>query len=183
MAAFRRLTPDDYRWVPWKNGGGMTQDLLRVPTCGDDTHWRLSIAQIDRSGPFSAYGGVDRIFMPLDGDGVRLDHGKRAPTQTVAPLEAARFDGGWPTDCALLGGPCRAFNLMLGRAHAEGALSFRRLKGVAPFAAPGAILVLYCLAGAVQAPSVLRPGDSLCAQEGAELSGDALLIEAVVRPV
>jgi len=58
-----------------------------------------------------------------------------------------------------------------------------RLKGVAPFAAPGAILVLYCLAGAVQAPSLLRPGDCLCAQEGVELSGDARLIEAVIRPV
>lgn len=183
MAAFRRLTPDDYRWVPWKNGGGMTQDVLCVPSCGTDTHWRVSIASIERSGPFSAYDGVERVFMPLDGKGVRLGHGKSAPEQTVTPFQAARFDGGWATDCDLLGGPCRAFNLMLGRHHASGALAKRRLKGTAPFTAPGAILLLYCVTGQVAAPAILRPGDCLCAQEGVELSGDATLIEAVIRPV
>ena len=183
MAAFRRLTNADYRWVPWKNGGGMTQDLLRVPCNGEEVDWRISIARIDRCGPFSVYPGVDRVIMPLEGDGVRLDFGDAAPAATVTRFQSARFDGGWATHCTLLGGPCRAFNLMLGREHASGSLAARRLKGTAPFSAPGAILLLYCLAGQVGAPTPMQPGDSLCAEEAAELSGDATLIEAAIRPV
>jgi environmental stress-induced protein Ves len=183
MAAFRRLTNADYRWVPWKNGGGMTQDLLSVPCSREETHWRVSIARIDRGGPFSSYPGIDRVLMPIDGDGVRLEHGEVAPARTAGRFEAVSFDGGWPTQCTLLGGPCRAFNLLLGRAHAAGSLTRRRLKGTAPFAAPGAILLLYCLVGQVGAPTPLQPGDSLCAQDAVELSGDATLIMAAIRPV
>lgn len=184
MVAFRRLTNADYRWVPWKNGGGMTQDLLKVPCAADaEAHWRISIARIERSGPFSTYPGIERVFMPLDGDGVRLDYGGAAPARDVAPFEAVRFDGSWQTHCTLLGGPCRAFNLMLAQEHAAGGLARRRLKGTAPFAAPGAILLLYCFAGQVGAPTPLGPGDSLCVEEAAELSGDATLVEARIRPL
>ena len=185
MVAFRRLNNADYRWVPWKNGGGMTQDLLKVPCAADvAAQWRISIARIDRSGPFSAYPGIERVFMPIDGAGLHLDYGGAAPARDVEPFEAVRFDGAWTTHCTLRGEqPCRAFNLLLDQAHAAGGLARRRLRGTAPFAAPGAILLLYCLTGQVGAPTPLGPGDSLCVEEAAELSGDATLVEARIRPL
>jgi environmental stress-induced protein Ves len=101
-----RVTP-----VPWKNGGGVTRELLRWP---DDGAWRLrlSLAHIDRDGPFSVFPGVTRWFVVLDGAGVALDfgHGEQCLRPGDAPL---RFDGAAAPACRLLDGPTRDLNLML----------------------------------------------------------------------
>jgi uncharacterized protein len=39
---------------PWRNGGGVTRELLAWPG-GDDWALRLSVAEIERDGPFSAF--------------------------------------------------------------------------------------------------------------------------------
>ena len=39
--------------VPWKNGGGVTRELLRLPADGgDDWTLRISVADIAADGPF-----------------------------------------------------------------------------------------------------------------------------------
>ena len=60
--------------VPWKNGGGSTRELACWPPGAgmDSFAWRVSVATIARPGPFSAFPGVDRQIMLLEGDGVRL---------------------------------------------------------------------------------------------------------------
>ena len=95
---------------PWKNGGGTTRELIAWPQA-DDWLWRISVAEVTRSGPFSRFEGIERWFAVLEGDGVALStHGERHRlTADSAPL---RFDGGLATDCELLGGPTRDFNLM-----------------------------------------------------------------------
>lgn len=97
--------------MPWKNGGGVTRELLRWPMSGD---WRLrlSVADIDLDGPFSAFPGVTRWFVVLDGAGVRLNCAglERVLRPGDAPL---RFDGAAAPDCRLLAGPTRDLNLML----------------------------------------------------------------------
>jgi uncharacterized protein len=96
---------------PWKNGGGVTRELLAWPDAGD---WqvRVSVAEIERDGPFSAFPGVERWFGVLKGAGVELDFGGRAVrlTRTDPPL---RFDGAAAPGCRLLDGPTRDLNLML----------------------------------------------------------------------
>ncbi|MEO8526020.1 MAG: HutD family protein [Caldimonas sp.] len=44
---------------PWRNGGGVTRELLAWPGVGD---WcvRVSIADIEADGPFSTFSGVQR---------------------------------------------------------------------------------------------------------------------------
>ena len=56
---------------PWRNGGGVTRELLAWPQAAD---WRLrvSVADIERDGPFSPFPGVDRWFAVIEGDGVEL---------------------------------------------------------------------------------------------------------------
>lgn len=95
----------------WRNGGGSTRELLAWPA-GAQWRLRLSLADITRDGPFSAFDGVERWFAVLSGAGVRLllDNQWRELTPADAPL---RFDGAAMPDCQLIAGPTRDLNLML----------------------------------------------------------------------
>lgn len=65
--------------VPWKNGGGLTRDLLTLPAATPgraampDWVLRLSEAEVAQGGPFSRFDGITRWFAVLQGDGVVLD--------------------------------------------------------------------------------------------------------------
>jgi len=95
---------------PWRNGGGVTRELLAWP---QPAGWRvrLSVAEVAQDGPFSRFPGIERWFAVLEGEGVVLDvAGRSHPvTRADAPL---RFDGGAAVGCRLRGGPTRDFNLM-----------------------------------------------------------------------
>ena len=96
---------------PWRNGGGVTRELLAWPD-GGDWRVRISVAEIEADGPFSAFPGVERWFAVLEGGGVALtidgtEHRCRAGD---APLS---FSGEATVDCRLLQGPSRDLNLML----------------------------------------------------------------------
>jgi uncharacterized protein len=99
---------------PWRNGGGVTRELLVWPSTAESPDWqlRLSVADIERDGPFSAFPGVQRSFCVLQGQGVELDFaGQLTPCHVGdAPLV---FDGAAAPGCRLLGGPTRDLNLML----------------------------------------------------------------------
>ncbi len=94
----------------WRNGGGVTRELLAWPAPGD---WRvrLAVAEVERDGPFSPFPGVWRWFAVLSGAGVRLTVDGKATELTPrdAPFE---FAGAAPTRCELLAGTTRDFNLM-----------------------------------------------------------------------
>jgi hypothetical protein len=105
--------------VPWKNGGGVTRELLRLPADGgDDWTLRISVADISADGPFSPFPGVTRWFAVLEGDGVRLSFPERTldVRHGDSPL---RFDGADAPGCALLGGPTRDLNVMVRHARAQ----------------------------------------------------------------
>ncbi len=95
----------------WKNGGGRTRELLTWPPEGD---WqlRISLADIEADGPFSAFPGVTRWFTVIEGRGVELRFGDGTETLGLgsAPL---RFDGADAPGCTLIDGPTRDLNLML----------------------------------------------------------------------
>jgi environmental stress-induced protein Ves len=99
------------RAMPWKNGGGITHELLAGPDARD-WRWRLSVAQVDSSGPFSSFPGVHRWFAVLDGAGVvlEMDGGAHRLTCGSAPLS---FDGAAVVDCVLIDGATQDFNLMV----------------------------------------------------------------------
>jgi len=105
---------------PWRNGGGVTRELLAWPS-DDDWALRLSVAEIERDGPFSAFDGVGRVFAVLAGAGVRLDWPGRSVTLDADSPPLA-FDGGDPPHAALVDGATRDLNLMLRRDRAGGTL-------------------------------------------------------------
>jgi len=99
--------------TPWRNGGGVTRELAMWPDAGDWA-WRMSVADVDKSGPFSKFDGIERWFAVLEGAGVQLDVAgvPHRVTTGDAPLF---FDGAAATGCELIGGKTRDFNLMVRR--------------------------------------------------------------------
>lgn len=102
---------DEVAAQPWRNGGGRTRELLAWPQASG---WRVrvSVAEVDADGPFSAFPDVQRWFTVLEGDGVELtiDGCCAQVTRGSAPI---RFSGAAATGCRLLGGPTLDLNLML----------------------------------------------------------------------
>ncbi len=111
--------------TPWRNGGGVTRELAIWPAHGDWA-WRMSVAEVDASGPFSTFPGVTRWFAVLHGAGVQLhiDGVRHSLRCHDAPLE---FDGDAATDCTLLDGSTQDFNLMVRTAH--GSSRMHRIHG------------------------------------------------------
>lgn len=101
---------------PWRNGGGVTNELLREPPEGAFV-LRLSIAEIEADGDFSSFPGIDRVIALLEGDGCRLT---RADGMSVeideigAPFSFSGEDG-W--SCTLYDEPVRDINVMVDRSR------------------------------------------------------------------
>ena len=113
----------DVAATPWLNGGGVTRELLAWPHPRDWTV-RLSVAEVERDGPFSNLPGVRRWFAVLSGPGVRL-RVDDAVHELSARSEPLAFDGAARADCELLAGPSRDFNLML----KQGDAAMKRVSG------------------------------------------------------
>lgn len=61
------IRPSDVEAEPWVNGLGVTRVLA------SSAAWRLSIAEIEGSTPFSSFDGMDRMLVPLSSSGLVLD--------------------------------------------------------------------------------------------------------------
>jgi environmental stress-induced protein Ves len=105
--------------IPWKNGGGLTREILRHPPEPQPFDWRLSLATIDRPGAFSAFAGYDRTLVLVRGDGVNLTFGSSGHSCLASPGACVAFDGACPTVCTLPGGPSSDLNLIVSRERAE----------------------------------------------------------------
>jgi uncharacterized protein len=114
--------------VPWKNGGGITHEAIRVPATGSAFRWRVSVAQIDVSGPFSNFAGYHRRMVLLLGSGVRLTFGESGHRDLRAVGDLAEFDGAVDTRCELLDGPCTDLNLMVSDSVAAFTAGVERLR-------------------------------------------------------
>jgi uncharacterized protein len=114
--SLRVINYADYRETPWKNGGGVTHEIARSDENGEPD-WRISLATIDRDGPFSDFTGYDRTIVPLDGAGFELsfDDGRVAVLDRTG--EPFRFAGEKKVQCRLLDGRSRDLNAMTLRAR------------------------------------------------------------------
>ena len=102
---------------PWKNGGGTTHEAIREPPGSGPFRWRVSVAYIDASGPFSDFAGYNRKMVLLKGAGVELQFAGGAKKTLRQVGELAEFDGALPAHCELLQGPCVDLNLMVAKSE------------------------------------------------------------------
>jgi len=105
---------DEHRQMPWKNGLGITREVISRPASdgSDGFDWRISLATVGASGPFSIFPEIDRTIAVLQGDGMQLTvDGKREVRLLVAsPPFAFSGDAEVQADC--LGGETLDLNVM-----------------------------------------------------------------------
>jgi environmental stress-induced protein Ves len=106
-----RITLDDCPSQPWKNGGGTTSEV--AADANDPPGWRISLATIDKDGPFSDFRGYDRTILSIHGDPIELT--VDGEITTLRPCEPFAFRGESTTTCRLTGGAARDLNVMTRR--------------------------------------------------------------------
>lgn len=153
------LGPADYRVMPWRNGRGATTELAAGPEGAplDAFEWRLSIAEVMGDAEFSPFPGCDRVITVIAGEGMALEvDGKR---HRLLPLRPFHFAGEARVTSRLLGGPARAFNLMLRRRACAGEVELMPQGGAALAGDErGLVHVVRGAAELVQARERLRAG-------------------------
>lgn len=172
----RRLSPSDYRVMPWKNGCGTTTEIaVDPPGAGIDAFaWRLSVADLAASGPFSSFPGYDRIIIQTEGEPMSLVHADRG-RHRLDLLSPYRFEGEWLTWGELAAPPVRDFNVMTRRDRLRADATVHRLArgGAVRLSSTAATRIVYALRGAIAIRGA-APGTALelGAEETLLLAGD-----------
>lgn len=145
------IPANEYRRERWKNGLGWTREIHRSPEVAADWDWRLSIAEVDKDGPFSAFPGVDRELVLLSGEGMHLRFDDGEQVDLLPPHDRIRFAGERALQAELISGPTQDFNLMWRRDRVEASLLHRPLVGpMLFFAEPGVTWAVHVISGRAQ---------------------------------
>ena len=174
MPQFRLIGPADYKAMPWRNGGGTTSEIAVAGAAGGPFRWRLSIAEVAQSGPFSDFAGSERVIAVVAGAGMRLDVAGRAPVILDENSPAYAFPGEAVTNCTLIDGPVRDFNLIFERSGCSGSLEAIDFAAspVRQLLARGDIAFLHAVRGIAAAE--VREERKIAVPESATLRIDAL---------
>ena len=134
----RIIRARDYRRMPWKNGGGETVEVAISPEGAslDAFDWRISMARVASSGPFSRFPGVDRTLAVLAGSGIRLSVAGQGPVTLGHDTAPFAFRGDDPASADLIDGPIDDLNVMTRRASLRHRLT--RLPGALAVRVPRA---------------------------------------------
>lgn len=101
---------------PWKNGAGLTREIAFGGASAAQFDWRISLAEVVRDAPFSAFPGIDRCIVLLRGAGMRLRSIDAAIDHALTtPLAPFRFPGDVALDATLVDGSSSDFNVMTRR--------------------------------------------------------------------
>lgn len=188
----RLLGPSDYKVMPWKNGGGATTELLIHPAGASldaGFTWRLSMADVASSGPFSSFPGIDRTLLLLAGNGMELDHGEHGIQLLEGPLRPVTFSGDWATRGRLLDGPCRDFNVMSARGGARQHVTVLHLGEELVPLPEAPVRAVFCAQGRAQVGEtllgekelgILEPGEGAASRS---VSGRAVLVVVRFTPL
>jgi hypothetical protein len=177
--------------MPWRNGGGVTHEIASSPAEAglDAFDWRISMAEVEGGGPFSAFEGIDRTIILIEGEWMALTvDGRRHRFGLHEPFS---FDGGSETLCEVPG-PSRDLNVMTrrGRGAASVAVSAPDAPGRdVPVAVDGdgGETVFVCLTHGVRLTAAdgaaveLSPFDAALATRSAPLTIGGVGLVAVVQ--
>lgn len=177
----RVLGSADFRVMPWKDGGGVTTELLIHPegaTVAGGFLWRLSRATVSASGPFSAFPGMDRSLCVLSGElAVDLDGAEAAVLRPGSGI--LRFSGDRVASGRVLRGPVEDFNVISDRRRVRHDLC--RLSGPDVALPDAPFRILAALGGVTEVRGVRVEPGGLLRVEGAgpltaRVEGEALLV-------
>ena len=104
------IRADQYTKMLWKNGAGFTLEIARSQ--GEaDFDWRISMADVTTTGPFSLFPNKQRIISVLDGKGMVL-HVDDLPAKTLNQGDIFAFYGESQVQSELVDGAIRDLNLI-----------------------------------------------------------------------
>jgi hypothetical protein len=139
-----QFSASQLRASPWKNGGGVTREVVAMPRGSGlaDFAWRVSIADISMDSAFSQFPGVARVITLLEGDGVELRSADGDVVHRLDRLfEPFPFAGEAQLAASLLGGPSTDFNVMTRRGDVEANVRVVREHERQPAASAGLLFV------------------------------------------
>lgn len=155
---------------PWKNGGGTTSEVASFPPGAtlDTFQWRVSIARVERGGPFSIFPGIDRTIALLDGRMTLTIEGKGL-VELSAESQPLEFPGDTATS-AEVGEPVTDLNVMTRRGKFGARMTRRNLDNTLLFK-PGVLTLAFPLSSVtLSGVGALTKGDALLAPIGADRS-------------
>jgi hypothetical protein len=177
------IEPAAWRAQPWRNGAGVTRELLRWPEV-DPYAIRISVADVTAPAPFSAFAGYRRWLYLLEGGPVTLALDDREVV-LADPADGLAFAGDARVAAVAIARPSRDLNFMVRetlRARVE------ILRGGARGELIGAAIAVFAIAGEIAAGvggdqrSLGRHGCAWCtdARISVALAADALAAALVV---
>jgi hypothetical protein len=107
----RILSPAELRPTPWKNGGGVTREIVRWPD-SDDYDIRISLADDRAPGPFSRFPGYRRWSFLAGPAPITLDIAGTVQ-ELVARGDHIEVDGDIAITCVLPAGPTRLLSFLV----------------------------------------------------------------------
>ncbi len=148
----------DLAAAPWRNGLGISRDVVTVASGDGALLWQVSLAELAGDCDFSDYAGFDRVFTPVLGEGITLSHDD-GPF-TLSPLLVPRaFPGEARTRCRVGGGTGRAFNVVTARGRHSAEVLVLRLAAGDPLPSGTAV---HCWSGELRSSDgSAGPGDTL----------------------
>jgi environmental stress-induced protein Ves len=170
----RVLRSSHYRKQAWKNGGGTTTEIAVSPAAAgmDRFDWRVSMANVERAGPFSVFPEIDRSLAILEGAGMALHFADRGIVRLERSSPAFSFPGDIPVESTLPAGPVLDLNVMSRRGRWRHTLFHVTAISEFHLARRGAVTL--CL---------VRGAAAMIAQHGERVSdGDTLVLEEPVPP-
>jgi uncharacterized protein len=133
----------------------------------DRFDWRISIAEVRSSGPFSVFSGTERLMAVLSG---RLSFAAEGGASQVLTADSPplRFSGELAVEAAPLDGPVTDLNVMTRTLSCRAELSCRTLDAVLPLLPASRTIII------TVTPAILMAAGkplSLAALDAAELDG------------
>lgn len=112
-AAATVISLDTLEPQPWANGRGRTREIHRRLAVGppEATLWRLSLADIEATGPFSSLPGMDRHL--LSAAPVPLTLSVDGAVHDLRYTQIVSFAGGAQVSTTAVEGRAQALNLMV----------------------------------------------------------------------
>ena len=183
------LTEQDYRTTPWKNGRGVTEDVLLLPLGASHENFdiRISRAPIVDESQFSAFPGIDRTITRLSENPLvlRFEDGEEVALGHLSPY---RFDSASAPCSQLPDGASQVMNVMTrrGRWRARVAVIDSSDGGSMPVPL-GGLLVVHAVRGECSAgASRIDAGQTLIVRDVAQLDiapgTDSVCLVAAIEP-
>ena len=180
----RVLRQADHQRMPWRNGGGVTAQVACSPDGDGSGHfdWRVSFAEVEHSGEFSTFPGVDRVIVLVEGPAMTLTvDGARHVLQRHQPFA---FDGESDTECEVRA-PTVDLNVMTRRGRVEAVVEVVDLDQAPCPTRSADVLLVAVLGGEVEVThdgqvSELRVGDVITSDDGRSLTVEGTGTAAVI---